>query len=119
MLLGEAAAAEGVFEWLGAAAARAPLPPPLLLAASLAAVALVTALMNLDTSAVFMTPVLVHTARRRAVDERAFLYGSLAMSNSASTLLPGSNLTNTLVLHGNGVSGMQRAGSMLPAWLTG
>jgi arsenical pump membrane protein len=119
LLLGEAAAAEGVFEWLGAVGARAPLPPPLFLAASLTVVALVTALMNLDTSAVFMTPVLVHTARRRGLDERPFLYGSLAMSNSASTLLPGSNLTNMLVLHGAGPSGVQRAGSMLPAWLAG
>jgi arsenical pump membrane protein len=41
------------------------------------------------------------------------------MSNSASTLLPGSNLTNMLVLHAAGGSGVERAGSMLPVWLVG
>jgi len=53
--------------------------------------------LNLDTSVVFLTPVLLQTARFRSVKEEAFLYGSIFMANAASLLLLGSNLTNILV----------------------
>jgi arsenical pump membrane protein len=78
-------------------------------------VACVTALLNLDTSVVFLTPVLVHAARARSLDERPFLYGTVFMSNAASTLLPGSNLTNLLVLGGS--NGSAFAARTSPAWL--
>jgi Na+/H+ antiporter NhaD/arsenite permease-like protein len=39
------------------------------------------------------------------------------ISNSASLLLPGSNLTNLLVLRGDRITGAQFAIGMLPAWL--
>jgi arsenical pump membrane protein len=117
LLVGRAASDEGLFEALGARVARGRLSPRLLLAALLVLVALVTAVLNLDTSVVFLTPVLVHAARRRGLDERPFLYGAVFMSNSASLLLPGSNLTNLLVLHGAAVSGTGFARGMLPAWL--
>ena len=65
LLIGQAASAEGLFEALAARIACAPLPPRVLLVALLALVAVVTALLNLDTSVVFLTPVLVHAARRR------------------------------------------------------
>ncbi|HZQ57355.1 MAG TPA: SLC13 family permease, partial [Acidimicrobiales bacterium] len=71
---------------------------------------------NLDTSAAFLTPVLVLAARRRGVGEGPFLYGALVMSNSASLLLPGSNLTNLLVLANEHAQGTQFAARMLPAW---
>lgn len=64
-----------------------------------------TAVLNLDTSVFFLTPVLLHLARTRGVDERPFLYGAVFMSNGASLFLPGSNLTNLIVLHGEHVSG--------------
>jgi len=79
--------------------------------------ALVTATLNLDTSVVFLTPVLLHAARARSIDERAFLYGSIFMANAASLLLLGSNLTNVLVFSGSGVHGAAFARTMLPAWL--
>jgi arsenical pump membrane protein len=78
----------------------------------------VTAILNLDTSVVFLTPVLVHAARRRGLDERPFLYGSVFMANSASLLLPGSNLTNLLVLRNSPENGLAFATRMLPAWVT-
>ncbi len=59
-------------------------------------VAVVTVFLNLDTSVAFLTPVLVHLARRRGAGELRFLYGCVFMSNAASLLLPGSNLTNLL-----------------------
>jgi arsenical pump membrane protein len=117
LLIGAVAAAEGLFEAIGARLARAPLPPRALLIALLALVAIVTAVLNLDTSVVFLTPVLVHAARKRGLDERPFLYGSVFMSNSASLLLPGSNLTNLLVLRGDAQSGAAFGARMLPAWI--
>src|SRR6266571_2290793 len=98
LLVGGVAGADGLFEAIGARLARAPLGPQALLLTLLGLVAAVTAVLNLDTSVVFLTPVLVHAARRRRLDERPFLYGSVFMANSASVLLPGSNLTNLLVL---------------------
>src|SRR5262249_50429649 len=107
----------GLFEAIGARLASDRLPPRALLVALLALVAVVSAVLNLDTSVVFLTPVLVHAARRRGLDERPFLYGAVFMSNSASLLLPGSNLTNLLVVGREGVTGVQLGTRMLPAWL--
>jgi arsenical pump membrane protein len=118
LLIGRVAAADGVFEAVGARLARTRLGPRSLLLALLALVAVVTAILNLDTSVVFLTPVLVHAARRRGLDERAFLYGSVFMANAASLLLPGSNLTNLLVLRSDPQSGAAFAIGMLPAWVT-
>jgi arsenical pump membrane protein len=117
LFIGQAANADGLFEALGAQIARAALPPRCLLVALLTLVATVTAVLNLDTSVVFLTPVLVHTARRRGLDERPFLYGAVFMSNSASLLLPGSNLTNLLVLSRDHITGLAFAQQMLPSWL--
>ncbi len=83
----------------------------------MALVAAVTVVLNLDTSVVFLTPILIHAARHRRIDETAFLYGAVFMSNSASLLLPGSNLTNLLVLAGTHTSGGAFAAQMLPAWV--
>jgi arsenical pump membrane protein len=58
----------------------------------------VTTLLNLDTSVTFLTPVLVAAARRRGEGEAPLLYACLLMSNAGSMLLPGSNLTNVIVL---------------------
>ena len=85
--------------------ARAPGGTRVAFVWSLALVAVVTAILNLDTSVVFLTPVLLHLARVRGVDERPFLYGTVFMSNAASLFLPGSNLTNLITLHGEHASG--------------
>jgi arsenical pump membrane protein len=60
---------------------------------------------------------LINAARRRALDERPFLYGSVFMANAASLLLPGSNLTNLLVLRINPQDSFAFAARMLPAWI--
>jgi arsenical pump membrane protein len=117
LLVGAVAAADGLFEALGFRLARTGLGSRGLLVALLALVAVVTAVLNLDTSVVFLTPVLIHAARSRALDERPFLYGSVFMANSASLLLPGSNLTNMLVLHTDPENGLAFATRMLPAWI--
>jgi len=118
LLIGAVTAADGLFEALGARLARTGLGPRGLLLALLALVAVVTAVLNLDTSVLFLTPVLIHAARTRGLDERPFLYGSVFMANSASLLLPGSNLTNMLVLRSDPEHGLAFATRMLPAWIT-
>ncbi len=75
----------------------------------------VTATLNLDTSVAFLTPVLVHTARSRRAGEPALLYGCLLLSNAGS--LPGSNLTNLIVLGHLHLSGGQFAARMWLPWL--
>jgi arsenical pump membrane protein len=117
LLVGAAAADDGLFEAVGARLAGSGLGPHALLVALLGLAAAVTAVLNLDTSVVFLTPVLVHAARRRGLDERPFLYGSVFMANAASLLLPGSNLTNLLVLRSDPQDGGSYAMQMLPAWL--
>jgi len=117
LLIGAVAAADGLFEALGARLAGTRLGSRSLLLALLGLVAIVTAVLNLDTAVVFLTPVLVHAARQRGLDERPFLYGSVFMANAASLLLPGSNLTNLLVLRSDPQSGGAFAAQMLPAWI--
>lgn len=117
LLVGAAAAREGVFEAAGTFVARAPGGALALLLGLLAFEACVTAVLNLDTAVVFMTPVLLHAARRRGVPETPFLYGAVFMANAASLLLPGSNLTNLIVLAGDRVPGSTFAARLAPAWV--
>src|SRR5438876_10269160 len=117
ILIGGVTGEEGSFEAVGARLATARIGPRGLLVALLGLVAFVTVVLNLDTAVVFLTPVLVHSARRRGLDERPFLYGTVFMANAASLLLPGSNLTNLLVAHEDRVDGGAFALSMLPAWI--
>src|SRR5436853_395156 len=74
ILIGGVAGEEGSFEAVGARLATARIGPRGLLVALLGLVAFVTVVLNLDTAVVFLTPVLVHSARRRGLDERPFLY---------------------------------------------
>jgi len=105
-----------VFDAAGAFVARVPGGAGVLLAALLGLDAVVAALLNLDTAVVFLTPVLLHAARRRGIAEEPFLYGSVFVANSASLLLPGSNLTNLIVLARQPAPGSAFAARMAPAW---
>lgn len=104
-MVGVVANADGLFSAGGRRLDRLPGGGPALLAACMAMVAVVTAVLNLDTSVVFLTPVLVLVARHRGLDEEPFLYSSVFMANSSSLFLPGSNLTNLLVLERDPISG--------------
>jgi Na+/H+ antiporter NhaD/arsenite permease-like protein len=116
LLIGAAAAQEGVFTAAGAAVSRAPGDALSLLAGLLFLEAVVTALLNLDTAVVFMTPVLLHAARSRGLADGPFLYGAVFMANAAPLLLPGSNLTNVVVLAHEHVSGTTFAAHPAQAW---
>jgi arsenical pump membrane protein len=105
LMIGFAANEDGVFIRASALLARIPGGELALFVAAMLLVAAVTVILNLDTSVAFLTPVLVHLARRRGANQLRFLYGCVFMSNAASLLLPGSNLTNLLVLSTAHVSG--------------
>jgi arsenical pump membrane protein len=117
LLIGRVAADDGVFRAAGAWVAALPGGPLALLAGLLSLVACVTVVLNLDTSVVFLTPLLLEAARSRGLDERPFVYGTVFMSNAASLLLPGSNLTNLLVADGGHLPGMTFASRMLVPWM--
>lgn len=117
LLVGATAAREGLFAGAGAFVAHAPGGAFALLAGLLLVEAAVTAVLNLDTAVVFMTPVLLHAARARGLREDAFLYGAVFMANAASLLLPGSNLTNLIVLADRRVTGSEFAARLWPAWV--
>lgn len=117
LAIGFLANEDGLFRWAGARLAALPGSIATLLVVSMLLVAAVTAVFNLDTSVVFLTPMLVHVARSRGADELPFLYGVVLMSNSASLLLPGSNLTNLLVLGHGHTAGVTFASRMAPAFV--
>jgi arsenical pump membrane protein len=119
LLIGLLANRDGLFAWGGARLEALPGGGLALLGAALLLDAVVTAVLNLDTAVVFLTPVLVFAARRRRVGVEPFLYGCVFMANASSLFLPGSNLTNLLVLdaHGGG-SGATFAANMFPIAIT-
>ena len=117
LLVGHSAANEGLFEWLGNLIGRARGGALGVFVVTMLAVGAVTATLNLDTAIVFMTPVALHAARSSKSDEAAFLYGTILMTNSASLLLYGSNLTNLLVFSSRSVAGTTFASHMLIPWL--
>jgi arsenical pump membrane protein len=98
LLIGLVAQSDGLFERAGSFLQGFGGSSVALLVSSLLLMAVVTAVLNLDTAVVFLTPVLVHAARGRGIEEEAFLYGAIYMANASSLYLPGSNLTNLLVL---------------------
>jgi arsenical pump membrane protein len=115
LLIGLLANRDGLFAWAGGRLQRLPGGAVGLLGAALLLDALVTAVLNLDTAVVFLTPVLVFAARRRRVAVEPFLYGCVFMANASSLFLPGSNLTNLLVLDAHdGGSGASFAAKMFP-----
>jgi arsenical pump membrane protein len=117
LLLGLVADGDGVFAAASARLLGVTTHPRRLLLLALALVAVVTAVLNLDTAVVFLTPILIGAARGAGVEEDAFLYGSVLMANASSLLLPGANLTNLLVLAGEPVSGATFVARVLPAAL--
>ena len=117
LLIGHVAASEGLFQLVGAWCARAPGGAVALFISTMIVVAVVTAVLNLDTSVVFMTPVAIQAARSKGTDETAFVFGTIFVSNSASLLLLGSNLTNLLVFSNRGISGATFVLHMVVPWL--
>ena len=98
LLVGLVADQDGLFASGGHALARLAPNGWALYAGTAVLVVAVTTLLNLDTAVTFLTPVLVYAARSRGEGEAPLLYGCLLLANASSLLLPGSNLTNVIVL---------------------
>jgi arsenical pump membrane protein len=98
LLVGLVADGDRLFAAGGHALARLSPNGVLLYVGTAVLVLIVTTLLNLDTSVTFLTPVLVYAARSRGEGEAPLLYACLLLSNAGSLLLPGSNLTNLIVL---------------------
>ncbi|MFY1702368.1 SLC13 family permease [Micromonospora sp. WMMA1923] len=97
VVLAELTAAAGVFDVLAtrlAIAARGDRRTLFLLCVGFAAVT--TVLLNLDTTAVLLTPVLLALARRIGAAPLPLAVTTVWLANTASLLLPVSNLTNLL-----------------------
>jgi len=117
LLVGLVARSDGLFDAAGDELARRSRGGVSLFVGAAVLLAAVTAVLNLDTAVVFLTPVVVVAARRRGVDEIPFLYLAVFMANGASLLLPGSNLTNLIVLGHHHLVGRDFARTMAPAWV--
>ena len=72
--------------------------PERLLAGVFLLAALVTAVLSLDATVVLLTPVVIGAAVALGTSARPGAYACLRMANSASLLLPVSNLTNLLAM---------------------
>ncbi|KWT60257.1 transporter [Streptomyces albus subsp. albus] len=118
LVLAHLCAREGLFEAAGAALARRCAGRPrLLLAGVFVLAAAVTAVLSLDATVVLLTPVIVATAAHAGARARPHLYACAHLANSASLLLPVSNLTNLLALGAAGLSFTRFAALMALPWV--
>ena len=79
--------------------------------------AVTTAVLSLDATAVLLTPVVFATAARLEVRARPHVYACTHLANSASLLLPVSNLTNLLAFAASGLAFGHFAALMAVPWL--
>ncbi len=109
---------EGLFTACGAWMARwAGGRPGRLLTAVFVLASVITAVLSLDATVVLLTPVVLATATRMGVRSRPHLYACAHLSNTASLLLPVSNLTNLLAFTASGLSFTRFAALMTLPWL--
>ena len=88
---------EGLFRAAGVAMARVSAGrPPRLLTMVFVIGSATTAILSLDATVVLLTPVVLATASALAVPARPHAYATAHLANTASLLLPVSNLTNLL-----------------------
>jgi arsenical pump membrane protein len=76
-----------------------------------------TAVLSLDATVVLLTPVVFATAARLEVRARPDVYACTHLANSASLLLPVSNLTNLLAFAASGLAFGRFAALMAVPWL--
>jgi len=109
---------EGVFAACGAAMARlSGGRPSRLLVGVFVVASVVTAVLSLDATVVLLTPVVFATAALLQVRPKAHVYACTHLANSASLLLPVSNLTNLLAFTTSGLSFVRFGALMFLPWL--
>ena len=118
LVLARLCADDGLFTAAGDLVARACQGSPVRLLAGVFVVAsLVTAVLSLDATVVLLIPVVFATAARVGARPRPHSYATVHLANSASLLLPVSNLSNLLAFSAAGLSFTRFALLMAPAWL--
>ena len=109
---------DGLFRACGAWMARSAAGRPRrLLALVFVTAAVTTAVLSLDATVVLLTPVVFATAARLDVRARPHVYACTHLANSASLLLPVSNLTNLLAFAASGLAFGHFAALMALPWV--
>jgi arsenical pump membrane protein len=106
---------DGLFRACGAWLARGP--GGRLLGRVFVVASVTTAVLSLDATVVLLTPVVLAAAARAGMRARPQAYACGHLANSASLLLPVSNLTNLLAFAVSGLSFGRFAGLMALPWL--
>lgn len=109
---------EGLFEAAGAAMARASSGSHGLLRQVFVVSATITAVLSLDATVVLLTPVVLATVRQLRTPVPPYAYATAHLANTASLLLPVSNLTNLLVYRGANISFTKFTLLMALPWLS-
>jgi len=119
LVVAEVCAAEGLFVAVGAILARAGRHRPVrMLTLTFVAASLTTAALSLDATVVLLTPVVATAATGALLEPRPMVHACARLANTASLLLPVSNLTNLLALPSlPSVSFLGFAAVMAPVWL--
>jgi arsenical pump membrane protein len=118
LVLAEGCRRAGMFDALGAGMALGSRGrPDRLLAMVFLAAAATTAVLSLDATVVLLTPIVFATAARLRANPRPHVYACSHLANSASLLLPVSNLTNLLAFRASGLSFARFGGLMALPWL--
>jgi arsenical pump membrane protein len=118
LVLADGCRRAGLFDALGAAMAfGARGQPRRLLAMVFLSAAATTAVLSLDATIVLLTPIVFATAARLRANPRPHVYACTHLANSASLLLPVSNLTNLLAFAQSGLSFGRFAELMALPWL--
>ncbi|MET9697076.1 SLC13 family permease [Streptomyces sp. NPDC006529] len=118
LVLAKLCADEGLFHACGTWMARwSARRPRRLLGAVFVLASLITAALSLDATVVLLTPVVFATAARMGARPAPHLFACAHLSNTASLLLPVSNLTNLLAFTASGLSFTRFAALMTLPWL--
>ena len=105
LLIADGCRREGLFAAMGAVMARGSGgSPQRLLTFVFVVAAAITAVLSLDATIVLLTPVVFATAAQMRTSAKPHVYACAHLANSASLLLPVSNLTNLLAFHASKLS---------------
>jgi len=118
LILAQLCQDEGLFracgEWMARGVAKRPTR---LLIRVFVVASVTTAVLSLDATVVLLTPIVFATAARLSARAKPYVYATTHLANSASLLLPVSNLTNLIAFAASGLSFPRFAGLMLIPWL--
>ena len=118
LILAQLCQDEGLFracgDWMARGAGKRPTR---LLIRVFVVASVTTAVLSLDATVVLLTPIVFVTAARLNARAKPYVYGTTHLANSASLLLPVSNLTNLIAFAASGLSFPRFAGLMLVPWL--